>query len=155
MHFSRGCSTVQVIFLEGMSKGCVLGEWEHKAGSRDGGQETVTWIDPIAGTPLILPTSSLPAAPFSGLSHVSSHPMHCCWINLEAEHLLSHSPAQPRQWLPTSCSLKYKWLRATTGLNIPPASLPPPPSPSSSQTGPVPTPQTWCLLGSLPGLTPD
>lgn len=25
----------------------MLGEWEHKAGSRDGGQETVTWIQEV------------------------------------------------------------------------------------------------------------
>lgn len=101
----------------------------------------------LAGLPSFLfpfPSSGLP------LSLVAHTAAGLIW---KRQHLLSHSPAQACQWLPTSWSLKYKCLRAATGLNIPSVCLPPPPSLSPSQTRPVPTPQMVPLFPAR--LPPD
>lgn len=92
----------------------------------------------------LFPSSGLP------LSLVAHTAAGLIW---KRQHLLSHSPAQACQWLPTSWSLKYKCLRAATGLNIPSVCLPPPPSLSPSQTRPVPTPQMVPLFPAR--LPPD
>ena len=93
-----------------------------------------------------IPTSSILPAPLPQVCLPSLVAHTAAGLIWKQQHLLSHSPAQACQWLPTSCSLKYKCLRAATGLNIPSVCLPPPPSLSPSQTRPVPTPQTGAFV---------